>query len=406
MASTAWDRPGGALLKEILPAWRAVTSEGAVDGFLGRQLGQVVVVIEDWIVRDARRSSQAAIPDARLENALRLAEGGDWEELWALARTTLSDYWAMNALRSRGADAHSDGANLVIDALVTARARWGGGDMQTMRAIKGTPPMRWRPPVYRRAPSKVSAGQAPEAPNDAELDARVLAAIEARAGMSAREIQATTGGKVVQVRRSLDRLIIQRSINWTARDGYAALHRGGPPGYVGFEVGSAASREEVDRRVVVALGTHTDGVTLAELWVDVPGSLVRLRASLARLIHREAATWKRIGGRVHYFPVLPALDWRARSHNGRRGFRARWEQGAFQMVETTPDYFALFFLDRGDAAREVGGEAVEAYGCGSSRAVRTLARQLAAAGMPYAAVWRHLGGQLGECPPAPRRAPG
>jgi hypothetical protein len=312
----------------------------------------------------------------------------------------------MSALRSRGVDAHSDGANLVIDALDTARARWGGGDMQTMRAIKGTPPMRWRPPVYRRAPSKVSAGQAPEVPDDAELDARVLAAIEARAGKSAREIQATTGGKVVQVRRSLDHLVTQRSINWTARDGYAALTKGGPPGYVGISVGTAASRGEFDRRVLVALGMHPDGITQAELWVDVPGTLTFLRASLGRLLHREAATWKRVGGRVHYFPVLPALDWRARSHNGRRGFRARWEQGAFQMVETTPDYFALFFLDRGDAAREVGGEAVEAYGCGSSRAVRTLARQLAAAGMPYAAVWRHLGGQLGECPPAPRRAPG
>jgi hypothetical protein len=234
----------------------------------------------------------------------------------------------------------------------------------------------------------------------------VLAAIEARSGLSAREIHTTTGGKVVKVRRSLDRLITQRSINWTARDGYAPLKKGGPPGYVGISAGTAASRGELDRRVVVALGAHADGVTLAKLWVDVPGSLTLLRASLARLLHREAATWKRVGGMVHYFPVLPALDWRARSHNGRRGFRARWEQGAFQMVETTPDYFALFFLDRGDAAREVGGEAVEAYGCGSSRAVRTLARQLAAAGMPYAAVWRHLGGQLGECPPAPRRAPG
>lgn len=305
---TAWDRPGGALLKKILPAWRAVTPDGAVDGFLERQLGEVVVVIEDWIVRDARRSSQAAIPDARLENALRLAEGGDWEELWALARSTLPDYWAMNALRGRGADAHSDGATLVIDALVTARARWGGGDGQTMRAIKGTPPMRWRPPVYRRATSKVSAEQTRRVPDDADLDARVLAAIEARSGMSAREIQAITGGKVVKVRRSLDRLIAQRSINWTARDGYAALKKGGPPGYVGISVGTAASRGEFDRRVAVALGAHADGVTLAELWVDVPGSLTLLRASLARQLHRGAATWKRNGGRVHYFPSPLALE--------------------------------------------------------------------------------------------------
>ena len=172
--TTHWDRPGGALLKKILPVWRAsVPDEAAVDGFLERQLGEVVTVIEEWIGVDARRSSKAAIPDTRLENALRLAEGDDWEELVVLARSTLPDYWAMDALRSRAADAHSDGATLVIDALVTARARWGGGDMETMRAIKGTPPRRWRPPVYRRSESSrvTVAEQIREVPPEPERPA-------------------------------------------------------------------------------------------------------------------------------------------------------------------------------------------------------------------------------------------
>jgi len=146
-----WERPGGRLLQKILPAWRATAPEGVIDDFLGRRLGPVTATLEAWITEDARRSSEAAIPDIRLVEALLSAAAGDWEYLVSLARLTLSDYWAMDALRGRGAEAHTDGAALVIDALVTARARFGGGDMETMRAIKGTPPSRWRPPVYRRA---------------------------------------------------------------------------------------------------------------------------------------------------------------------------------------------------------------------------------------------------------------
>ena len=151
-----WERPGGCLLRKILPAWRAATTKGAVDDFLGRQLASVVDVLETWIARDARRSSKAAIPDTRLHESLLVAATGDPEDLIALARLTLSDYWAMDALRARGADAHADGAKLVTDALVAARAREGGGDRETLLAVQGKPPGGWRPPVYRRkAPPEV-----------------------------------------------------------------------------------------------------------------------------------------------------------------------------------------------------------------------------------------------------------
>ena len=134
-----WERPGGCLLRKILPAWRAATTKGAVDDFLGRQLARVVDLLETWIAGDARRSSTTAIPDTRLHESLRVAATGDPDDLIALARLTLSDYWAMDALRARGADAHADGTKLVTDALVAARARAGGGDRETLLAVQGRP---------------------------------------------------------------------------------------------------------------------------------------------------------------------------------------------------------------------------------------------------------------------------
>lgn len=141
-----WQRPGGQFLETLLPAWRAATPTGAVDDFLGRQLGGVVVMVEGWIVRDARRSSQTAIPDPDLRRALALAADDDSDELDRFARSVLSDYWAMEALRDRAGVAHPDGERLVMDALLVARAR-----RDSIQALKGHAPRRWRPPVYQRA---------------------------------------------------------------------------------------------------------------------------------------------------------------------------------------------------------------------------------------------------------------
>lgn len=54
---------------------------------------------------DARRSSEAAISDVRLVAALVNAADRGVEALVALAQSALSDDWAMDALRGRGAKA-------------------------------------------------------------------------------------------------------------------------------------------------------------------------------------------------------------------------------------------------------------------------------------------------------------
>jgi hypothetical protein len=94
---------------------------------------------------------KTAIPDPDLRRALALAADDDSDELHRFARSTLSDYWAMEALRDRAVVAHPDGERLVIDALMVVRARFGGGSRDSIRALEGRAPRHWRPPVYQRA---------------------------------------------------------------------------------------------------------------------------------------------------------------------------------------------------------------------------------------------------------------
>jgi len=141
-----WQRPGGQLLRLILPAWKAALPEGAVDGFLSRQLAAVVDMLDAWIPGDARRRSEAAIPDDVLDRALRLAADGDRDELLSLAASVAGDYWAMDALQRRG-ESHPQGARLILDALASASSGDNRADRSALQALEGKRPSGWTPPI-------------------------------------------------------------------------------------------------------------------------------------------------------------------------------------------------------------------------------------------------------------------
>jgi len=66
-----WDRPGGRLLRKILPVWRESTAEGVLDDFLSRELPRVVDALEAWIAKDPERTRRFAEQPAA-EDANRL----------------------------------------------------------------------------------------------------------------------------------------------------------------------------------------------------------------------------------------------------------------------------------------------------------------------------------------------
>jgi hypothetical protein len=132
------------------------------------------------------------------------------------------------------------------------------------------------------------------------MDRRVLRALAIRPGATVRGLRPFAGGRYMQIRLSLDRMIGQRKVAWR-NGGYWLAERRHELGYAGLE--GSTGRAEFDRLVLAAVVGSPKGATLNELWIDVPGSRARLRASLARLLNREAIAWKMSSGITRYFPV-------------------------------------------------------------------------------------------------------
>ena len=145
MSSPAlWKRPGGQLVRLVLPALKEAVSEETVDRFVARKLPELVQMAEVWILDDSRRRSEAAIPNDVLEAALEAAASGEREALLGLAEGVVGDYWAMAALLRRGAKE----AHLVNEAFRRAGTEHGA----LVAAIRGDRPSGWRPPIYRASP--------------------------------------------------------------------------------------------------------------------------------------------------------------------------------------------------------------------------------------------------------------
>ena len=135
----------------------------------------------------------------------------------------------------------------------------------------------------------------------AALDERVLDFFRDHRDGTVREIGEGRGATDLHVRESLHRLVERRAVNWS--QGRYRLHtQGAKPGYAGFEDPGRAARDALDRLLLAALRARPEA-TRDQLWVELPGSQVQLRASLGRLIHRGAVTWtKGRAGVIHYSP--------------------------------------------------------------------------------------------------------
>ena len=86
------------------------------------------------------------------------------------------------------------------------------------------------------------------------------------------------------------------------------------------------------------------------------------------------------------------LEWKSATRKGRKGYAAAWDHGHFLVLKMSGAAFALFY-EKGDTLEE--------YGCGTSRATKSVAREIAAAGVPTGEQWRQKG--LGSCPTSTTR---
>ncbi len=132
------------------------------------------------------------------------------------------------------------------------------------------------------------------------IERRLLRALTIRPGATVQELHPFTGGLYVQARASLHRLVETRRVVWRS-GGYWIAAKGEELGYVGIE--GPRGREAFDRLVLEAVRSMPKGATDDDLWVRVPGSRVRLRASVARLLHRKAIGWTMASGITLFFPA-------------------------------------------------------------------------------------------------------
>jgi hypothetical protein len=89
-------------------------------------------------------------------------------------------------------------------------------------------------------------------------------------------------------------------------------------------------------------------------------------------------------------PPRVRLRWRKQTIQGRATYVARFENGAFRIVAMISGAHSLYYEGDDDSLR--------AYGCGELKALKTVARELAAAGLPEPEAYRAAGGDLSKCP--------
>ncbi|HRI06936.1 MAG TPA: hypothetical protein PKW35_03915, partial [Nannocystaceae bacterium] len=93
-------------------------------------------------------------------------------------------------------------------------------------------------------------------------------------------------------------------------------------------------------------------------------------------------------------PPPVRLRWSKELINNRETYAAPWDDGAFRIVKLSTGADALYFEKGADTAYE--------YGCGEAKALKSLARELADAGVPTPDQYRAAGGDLTLCP-SPKR---
>lgn len=93
-------------------------------------------------------------------------------------------------------------------------------------------------------------------------------------------------------------------------------------------------------------------------------------------------------------PPPVRLRWSKELINNRETYAAPWDDGAFRIVKLSTGADALYF--------EKGADTVYEYGCGEAKALKSLARELADAGVPTPDQYRAAGGDLTLCP-SPKR---
>ena len=182
--------------------------------------------------------------------------------------------------------------------------------------------------------------------------------------------------------------------------------KGSKPSARKWDLSKAGVRDEYDAAVLDAV--KQGAVKASAIPKVVGGTSMQAVAALGRLTSKGELGIVKEGPPAQYRPVrrsvggkaladkvsLPTLKWRSETRNNRRGQVARWEDGVFRMIEAKRDLWALYF-ERGNTLAQ--------YGCGSSRAVKKEARQIAAAGMPTPDEWKAMGRKLGACPISTRR---
>jgi len=313
-SAALWKRPGGQLVRLVLPAWKEVVPGDAVDRFLARKLPDLVQMAEVWILDDSRRRSEAAIPDDALEAALEAAAGGEHEVLLELAEGVVGDYWAMEALVRRAVLLHPKGT-LMSDTFARAGTEHGA----LVAAIRGERPSGWRPPVYRASPMSPEDKRLEEESRDLR-DEEVLSLLQVRQhSLDSLEHQATTMTRA-QIVASLNRLInlgrIWRLAESGKRPQYAPISRyigmrpppktllrqGGRPSADEVHGGPAreAGRQALKKaralggnaeRATDLLRLDADGRTLARALLDLTAprrSLGEVIAFLGKVGHRGA----------------------------------------------------------------------------------------------------------------------
>jgi len=134
------------------------------------------------------------------------------------------------------------------------------------------------------------------AEGEARMDDRVLRALRIVPGSTVKELRPYSGGRYMQIRQSLDRLVRkQHRVAWK-NGGYWLPPPGGETGYL------VRGREELDHLTAAAVARWPDGATIAELWIEVPGTREGLRASLQRLLHRGSIGNKMWSGIIRFAP--------------------------------------------------------------------------------------------------------
>ena len=109
-----------------------------------------------------------------------------------------------------------------------------------------------------------------------------------------------------------------------------------------------------------------------------------------RKVSTAAAPPETKGKRGRAEQAKAKLTWKQERIRGRATVVAPWGDGVFRIVLLSEGKGALFY--------EVGESTAYDYGCGQSRALKGLARELATMGVPTPAEFAKAGGMIGACP--------